>query len=310
MNGLVERALNNKRESKYIDFKSEFNPNSRQAWCELIKDLVAMANSGGGAIAFGLDNKGQPTGTDLSALLDTDPAQITDKVASYTSTQFHGFQLFEAEKLNATVPILVINSVDVPLVFTRPGTYPTSDGGQRTAFSRGTVYFRHGAKSEPALPEDLSGFISARIESARKEWMTRVRRVVHAPPGYQVRVLPQDVRESRSRDATPIRIVEDENAPGYRRIDPDITHPFRQTELIQEVNRRLPRDSEINPYDILAVRRVHGIEELPEFYHQPKFGSAQYSVAFAEWLVDQLNDDPHFFKKARDRLYKMRHGNA
>ena len=310
MNDFLNRALTNKRESKYIEFKSGFDPDSTESWCEAIKDIVAMANSGGGAIAFGLDNKGRPTGVDLTSILEIDPAQITDKVARYTSSQFHGFRIFEAEKSGAKVPILIIDPVDVPLVFTRPGTYPKLSGAQSTAFSQGTVYFRHGAKSEPALPEDLTGFIAARVDLARKEWMTRVRRVVQAPTGYQVRVLPQQIRESDSRDATPIRIVDDENAPGYQMIDPDITHPFRQKELMKEVNKRLPRDSEINTYDMLAVRRVHGTDEKPKFCHQPKFGSAQYSEAFAEWVVDQLNEDPHFFRKAREGLYEIRHGNA
>ena len=54
MDRLISKALNAKRESKYIEFKSEFNPDSPQDWCEIIKDIVALANTGGGVIIFGV----------------------------------------------------------------------------------------------------------------------------------------------------------------------------------------------------------------------------------------------------------------
>ena len=41
----IERARVAKRESKYLDFKERFDPGSLGEWCELLKDLVAMANS-------------------------------------------------------------------------------------------------------------------------------------------------------------------------------------------------------------------------------------------------------------------------
>jgi hypothetical protein len=303
---LIERALRNQRESKYIEFKSEFDVTSKQAWCEIIKDFAAMANSGGGAIAVGLDNQGQPTSADVLPLLKLDPAKISDKIERYTSSQFDAFQLFDAEKNGAKVAILVVGEAANPLVFTRPGTYSVSKQEQKSAFRSGTMYFRHGAKSEPASPGDVSGYVALRIDRARREWMKRVRRVVQAPPGYEVRVLPRAVYETDSEDASPIRIVEDESAPGYRKIDPDKTHPFRQKELLREVNRLLPEESRINSYDVQAMRRVHGTDSESRFFYKPKFGSPQYSKELAGWIVDQFNEDPHFFEKVRERDSELR----
>jgi predicted HTH transcriptional regulator len=48
-----------KSESRSIDFKSTFNPDSAADWCELIKDIVAIANSGGGSILVGVDDEGK-----------------------------------------------------------------------------------------------------------------------------------------------------------------------------------------------------------------------------------------------------------
>lgn len=90
---IVERALRASRETREIEFKSEFDPSQRGHWCEIIKDIMAIANSGGGVIVFGLDSTGQPTGSDVMPLLKIDPAQITDKVHSYTGVDYDEFEI-------------------------------------------------------------------------------------------------------------------------------------------------------------------------------------------------------------------------
>jgi len=55
----IKNVLAAKRESKRIDFKERFDTQAAGEWCEIIKDIVAMANSGGGAILFGTDNIGK-----------------------------------------------------------------------------------------------------------------------------------------------------------------------------------------------------------------------------------------------------------
>ena len=41
-------------ESRSVDFKESFDPNSGRDWVELVKDIAAMANSGGGHVVFGV----------------------------------------------------------------------------------------------------------------------------------------------------------------------------------------------------------------------------------------------------------------
>ncbi|MCK0103232.1 ATP-binding protein [Pseudohalocynthiibacter sp. F2068] len=55
---LLDRAQNGVRENKTLDFKSEFNLAQRGDWCEIIKDIVAFANSGGGVLVIGLNDSG------------------------------------------------------------------------------------------------------------------------------------------------------------------------------------------------------------------------------------------------------------
>jgi hypothetical protein len=307
MDKLIEKALGAKRESKYIEFKESFDPSSPGEWLEIIKDILAIANSGGGVILFGVDNKGELSGADVSSILSIDPATMTDKIYKYTDIQFSDFEFVDCQKGEARIAALKILSNSTPIVFTKPGTYNVGEGKQKNAFSKGTVYFRHGAKSEPGNTSDLQSALERNLNEIRKSWMQGVRKVVQAPSGSQVQILPSEVVESQSSTATPIRIVDDPLAPAFYKINPDESHPFRQTEAIAEVNKKLPDKYQINQYDILSARRVYNLDDKDEYCYNSKFGSRQYSKEFVYWLVEQFNKDNNFFIKARREYYRITH---
>jgi predicted HTH transcriptional regulator len=99
---LIKKALSAKRESKHVEFKQSFDPNSAEEWCEIVKDLVAIANSGGGIIVFGLDSLGIPTGISVSAVAQVDPADIANKIGKYTGPVDLEFEIRELKK--AAIP--------------------------------------------------------------------------------------------------------------------------------------------------------------------------------------------------------------
>lgn len=189
----LDRAISAKRESKYLDFKEKFDPNQAEDWCEIIKDIVAITNSGGGMIIIGVKNDGSPSKEDVSAVLRLDPAKITDKIAKYTGDQFGDFSIQEADRKGHKIAVLQTACVPVPMVFIQPGTYDVGERKQKTAFSRGSIYFRHGAKSEPGNSKDLREWVERELERIRKLWLVNIRKVVYAPTGYKVELLPPQV---------------------------------------------------------------------------------------------------------------------
>jgi hypothetical protein len=216
MDGLLKKALAATRESKFIEFKEAFDVASSGDWCELIKDIIALANTGGGVILIGVDNHGEPNGFDIRQVLGCDSADITNKIHKYTGWQFSEFEISEEDKDSYTVVAFRIQGVPIPIVFTKPGTYDTGGAKQKNAFSAGTVYFRHGAKSEPGNTEDIRRAIERQLESIRKEWTRGVRKVVAAPSGSRVLVIPGKSTRSTKNTAAPIRIVDDPSAPAIR----------------------------------------------------------------------------------------------
>jgi hypothetical protein len=309
---LLDKARKLKRESRYIDFKERFDPASDGEWIELIKDFAAMANSGGGAIVIGVKDNGQVSGEDLSAVLKIDPAVMGDKVHSYTGEHFADFEIHPTTRSGKQIAVIEVGpAVDAPLAFIKPGTYvPAGRDKPKFAFREGTVYFRHGAKSQPGNATDFRHFIERRLDEVRERWLGGIRRVVEAPAGTQVAVLQETAHDPEGQP-TEIRLTQDPRAPTFGMLDPGDTHPYRRTEVIEEVNKRLPKSKQINGHDIVCVRLAHGIsaDTHPDFMYDPPWGgSALYSEAFVDWLVEQYKKDKSFFDTARQTYYDHIHG--
>jgi len=293
---IFEKAKNAKRESKHIEFKEKFDPASNEDWCEIVKDIVALANSGGGCILIGVKNNGMPSGVDLSAVERLDPAQITDKIAKYTGEQFSDFEIKEFNKKGYKVIALLIGKTSYPMVFTRPGTYQVEQGKQKTAFAKGTIYFRHGAKSEPGNSRDLEIFFTRKLNEVKKDWFKGIRKVVNAPQGYKIVALPSEAK---------IRLVDDPKAPAYRKITSDEFYPHRRKEVINEINKKLHLKKKFNQYDVQAIRKVYEIDKKSTFFYKSKFGPPQYSPNFVEWIVNQYNKNHNFFEETRRKFKEL-----
>jgi hypothetical protein len=304
----LEEALEATRESRRIEFKREFSAATPGSWCELLKDVAAMANSGGGAIIIGLENDGTPSGWDPSAFLRTDLADLTNTFAKYVSEQLDDFEIRAAERGRRPVAAVIIQPrLGSPIVFEKPGTYADAPGSQKTAFSRGTAYFRHGAKSEPGSTRDLARFIAREVERQRRAWLSNIRKVAAAPKNARVLVLP--TKTTGSAPVAGVRVVDDPDAPVVGRTDFDTTHPHRQKDVVRLANAKIG-SSVINQFDILCLRKVHNIDSQPVFFHKPRFSSPQYSDAFVDWLVDEHGADSNFFEQTKATYRNARRKSA
>jgi EC042_2821-lke REase len=273
---LLRRAAEAKRSSKRVELKDTSD------LVELVRDVAAMANSGGGVVV-------------LDAA-DVDEELLHERLAGYVEPEFEAFEVHNVVRAGRGVTAIVVEGVaGTPLVFTRQGRGPAG-----IAFARGGLYFRHGARSEPATGADVRDFIKRQLDATRQQWLANIRQVMHAPDRAEVAIIETAERDEEGRP-TLIRLTTDPHAPLYGQVDPDQSHPYRQKEVISEVNARLDETRSVNAFDVLSVRRVYAISEetRPEFVHVPKFGSPQYSDAFVDWLLEQDARDPEFFARAK-----------
>lgn len=210
---LIQRAREGQRESKNLDFKREFDTSSKVDWCEIIKDIVAFANSGGGALVIGANDDGSPADVDISLYLEVDPADITNKISAYTGHEFSDFEIIEIERSGQPMALYAVYESTMPMVFIRHGADVGKGKAQRSSFVKGSVYFRHGAKSEPGTSADLKDWLDRSLYSIRDKWLGGIRQVVQASPGQQVQVFT--ISEDSEKDIA-ARIENTPNAVPFR----------------------------------------------------------------------------------------------
>lgn len=267
----IERALAARHPSRRVVFR---NAVDESEWLTLVRDIVALANSGGGVVLFGVTRTGDASGDDLSSLPDI--ARIVRGVAEWTGGDFDDFEFVDATKQGKIVRALVVGDSPTPL-----------------ASPEGIVYVRRGPRTVPASTAEIAASIERHVRTAQREWLTAVRRAIRAPAQPEI------------SGPVPIRVVHDTSAPAYRVVDYDKTHPYRQKELLAAFRHQVP-DRPVNQFDLLAVRHTHHTDDRPDFSHQSLFGTRQYSQKFLDWLVDAARRDPQFFERARAEYSRQR----
>ena len=302
---LIRRACEGKRESKNLDFKVGFDIDSREGWSEIVKDIVAFANSGGGALVLGAHDDGTPADVDVSPYLNVDPADVTNKVSGYTGYEFDEFEIIEIEKDRKPLALYAVFGVTTPMVFISDGAHLGQGKKRRPAFVKGSVYFRHGAKSAPGTSNDLSSWLERSLETIRSTWLDGIRKVVEAGT---VEVAHSIATERQNDAGITTRIGNAPNAPVVRPQNPEEVWPYRESELVRCVLCELPDGTRFNSHDVRSIRHAHGInpENHPQFVFKPhEMSSPQYSEEFMAWIADRFCRDPSFLEDARNAYREM-----
>jgi hypothetical protein len=298
---LLERARIARRPSRHVDFRSRFDVASDDDWRDLVRDIAAFANSGGGVIVFGPPDDTRPLAFDPGPFLAHDLADIAGRIARYTGSDFADLEIVPIERDGGTSAALIIGASEVPIPF-------IDSGGKNTGAEnpKGAVYFRHGARSAAATHQDLLRWRDREVARHRKEWLRGIRQVVEAPPGHTVTVVPAAgpaeigpvVRGPISATGRGTKVVV-QNA--------DEVWPFRQQELLREINKRLP-SLKLSSYDVQCANwKLGTLRSHPEFAFRshPK-ASPQYSQAYVDWFVEQGRRDLAFFQKLREERHLAR----
>ena len=286
-----------------------------------------MSNSGGGMIIVGVDDDGNPlANADIAPLLAVDPADVTNRIHSYTDQHFAAFEIVQSVRRGEPVAVIDVGPSDIPIVFTAHGGYAIP-GGQKTAFVKGSVYFRHGAKSEPGTTDDLRHALERKLGQVKAFWLDGIGKVMAAPAGSDVQIVQRAITLKDSEEATPvrltadggaiavgtsnvtlqdapdavpIRLTNDEDAPTLSVMQADKLYPHRQKELVKRLAERMGGQAIVSTHDLQCVRRVHKIDNNPMFTYQAQHSPRKYTEAYVDWLLSMYAEDPNFFKQARE----------
>lgn len=300
---LLNKAITATSETADVDYKLLWDHTQLADCVEVIKDIIAMANSGGGVIVIGADDNGNPVNP-YNPATKCDPAYLNDKVARYTGIQPTFIEMALLERAGVQLCAIFVGPTASPIPFLNPGTYELPDRKQKTAFGRGTVYFRHGAKSEPATFDDFRQFMDSEFQNRKKFLLDGIAKIVDAPTSSTVTITTGPATVTDASSAPAVRLTTDPSAPAMSAPMVDRTHPYRQKELLQKTNARLPPEKRITSHDVLCIRRTHNIHRDLKYCYNMNWSSPRYSEACVDWLVAQITNDDAFVHRARE-LYSQ-----
>lgn len=175
-------------ENPQRDFKLAYNPADPLAQLGLVKDLIALANAGGGEIIFGR-SEAEIVGIETPAAA-LDSARLADAVARYAAPATvhieHADTLLDDGRILRTVRVA---PVEYPIVMAVDGNYPSS-GRTQSAFRKGDMWTRHSSKTERATYEDLRAWIDRARQAERDAILGRINKVINLPDGAEIQIVP------------------------------------------------------------------------------------------------------------------------
>jgi hypothetical protein len=237
-------------------------------------------------------------------VLALDTASIAEKIFRCSGVRFSGVEVISVERVGGWFAGMLVQGSTAPLPFAKAGTYASRDGSLKTAFAKGAVYFRHGAKSEAGNSQDFVAWRDREVARVRSEWMSGFRKVVSAPPGYAVTLLP-------SPTGSVSAIVHGQISEVGKRQAVAVTNaeeiwPYRQKDLLREVNRMI-RPQRMTSYDVQCANRKFDVKNRSNLrYKSHHLAAPQYSKAYVELLVESARSDPHFVEKLREEFRPVR----
>jgi predicted HTH transcriptional regulator len=172
----VEELVTRGRESAKLDYKEFLNPSDTLHKIELVKDLVAMANTAGGYVVVGVADDGTLRGMSATEIGHIDEATIRAQVDAYIGTSLEIFvdcpMVWDGKKFGI---LTVLRSPRSPIVFEHDGQYkaPTAKKNS-TTFRAGDVFVRHGSSSERWNQNDVQTIFARVAERERERWLAEV----------------------------------------------------------------------------------------------------------------------------------------
>lgn len=138
-------------ENNRWDYKRDIHTKPDSSFAELLKDILALANSGGGWLVLGVDDKGNIVGVDDRI----DPTSLGSKILSSIGIQVN-FELnyYEIDNEMEVFSVGLLYIYDSERILVAPRDF--HDKKSKIILQENTIYFRRNCSSTKANADDLS----------------------------------------------------------------------------------------------------------------------------------------------------------
>lgn len=152
-----EFIRNNTGEHNSIDFKGQWIQGN-----QLAKEMLAIANSGGGVVIFGISENADGS-IDLSGLQGLkDPANVSNEVKNYISTDLK-YELYPFSYTASEYPALEGRHYQMLVIEDTPQFIPFMAKKESDKLKTNEIYVRRGTSCEVANQDEIRALVSRRI---------------------------------------------------------------------------------------------------------------------------------------------------
>lgn len=281
-------------ETKQIEFKEHYDPNNKRLSLILIKEIVAFANTDGGVLLFNIDDSGKICNNEHYKI---DLAPLVDKLFKYTGTQYDSIELISIKRNDGYIDALYISKSKYPLLFEKDGEYIINNK-TKYVFRSGTIYVRHGSKSERANSYDIRNLLNDRIDEHMHNFYDKIKIFIDTPAEEldSISVIKQPNK---------IQFTDDPNAPEFKAEKSDKTHCRKLSYVVDKINEYVNKKHVINRHDIHCIKISYNINDKSKYcYVSQHYSCPVYNDAFIEWLKNEYDKDNMFFNNARKAAKK------
>lgn len=198
---IVIELIAYKEEDDRLDYKQTLNLDSEKEWLGVTKDISAFANTHGGYLLFGVDNKANILGLDRNvADFLKDASKFQQKINRHLEPDIIDVRSKEFRiDSKIVIGIFVPQSRGVTHLISKDGIAPQPSGANKKILSKGTFYVRRSAGNHLGDARDLNDVVERRIDQFREALLDKVTKVVNSPTESSVFILSKDP-EAKSGD--------------------------------------------------------------------------------------------------------------
>jgi predicted HTH transcriptional regulator len=157
--GLRKLLQNNFGETNQLDFKQDWG-----SFPTLARHILAIANSGGGCIVFGITQKDDKSLEATGLTVIQDKVDVASGFKKFLPTQLK-HEVLDFSYIDSEYATLIGKKFQVVVVFDLPEYLPFVSGSESTDIKRTAVYVRRGTASEEANYEELQKLMNRRIQT-------------------------------------------------------------------------------------------------------------------------------------------------
>jgi hypothetical protein len=185
-------------EGKRQDYKLTFDASNPAALLELIKHIIAFANTGGGEIVFGRDET-RAVGIQPEAAALLDSSRLGDAVDKYIEKGLiHLSHNQEALPNGSVLVTLAVEASPYPAVIGKDGTVAGPGKTQQSVLRRGDLWVRHGSRTERVSQADLRAWTEAAYNRGVERIMSAAQVVREAGPARSIELRTREGETFRS----------------------------------------------------------------------------------------------------------------